>query len=193
MCVVVKKKLGPLGSFSERQRFTLKLVSSVNHCNNKDEGDFYLITGPRFGIIFSSVCVYFLWLMSKKKKCVKVLLQPAEQVICLLIKASLQEVNCSTFCKVSCFYWLTHVQLWNLLKPAEPGAHTLTHTHNQSVQCSHVLYTRTETQHVSQSLHHDSNHTPTHSKPLHAHTRLISLPMPTNSYKGKYPLRSWRV
>lgn len=171
MCVVVKKKLGPLGSFSERQRFTLKLVSSVNHCNNKDEGDFYLITGPRFGIIFSSVCVYFLWLMSKKKKCVKVLLQPAEQVICLLIKPSLQEVNCSTFCKVSCFYWLTHVQLWNLLKPAEPGAHTLTHTHiikvcNAHTYCilvlkhnmCHKAYTTTQITHLhTQNLY---THTP---------------------------------
>ncbi len=63
-----------------------------------------------------------------------------------LIKPSLQEVNCSTFCRLLCFYWLTHFNLWNLLKTSPAWrALTLAHiimkcvcSHGRTC-CTHVL------------------------------------------------------
>lgn len=127
------------------------------------------------GIIFSCVCFVALtlpflcrFLRLEQEMCVKVLSQYNNLVhttsrtghlslaLIALIKPSLQEANCSTFCRLLCFYWLTHVQPLEPIKNQPSLAHTHTYTHNHEVCMltqSHILYTRTETRHVSQGAH----------------------------------------
>lgn len=116
------------------------------------------------GFIFSCVCFvaltfpflgHFLWLEHKMR--VKVLLQYNNLVhttrrtgrlslaLVALINPFLQEVNCSTFCRFLCFYWLTHFQLLEPIKTSLAWrSYTLTRNHKVSMLTrSHVLCPRT--------------------------------------------------
>lgn len=71
-----------------------------------------------------------------------------------LITSLMQEKNCSTFCQLPCFYWLTHAQPLEAIKPARPGSHTPIHPHTytHTLKVAHgYAVTRNKTPRVSQS------------------------------------------